>query len=264
LFEADLPENYEIEVFLVDDGSTDGSGEDVKKEFPQVNIIKGNGNLFWAGGMRLAWQEALKEDLDFYLLLNDDTILYPHALNLLMAAHNYAMEKFHQGGIYVGSTNDPKTKEFTYGGHKLLNRISVKSKAIKPQDNMIQTCDFANANIMLVSKNIVESIGILSNKFTHLLADYDYTLTANKKGFPILVCSDYCGTCADDHDKNWLSGNYSVSERMKYLFNSKHLAYHEYLYYIKRHFPLYLPIAFAKLWAKTLFPAIWDNLKKNK
>ena len=262
LFAAVLLSDHHLSVFLVDDGSTDGTGEAVKKKFPQVNVIQGDGNLFWAGGMRLAWKEALKEHFDFYLLLNDDTILYPHAINLLIAAHIYTIEKFNRGGIYVGGTNDPVTKEFSYGGHKLLSKISPKLKPVKPQDGIIKSCDLANANILLVSNNVVESIGILSDKFTHSVADYDYTLTANRKGFPLLVCSDYCGACSDEHGKNWLPGNYPVSERIKYLRSPKHLAYKEYLFYIKHQFPFYYPIAFLKLWAKTLFPSIWDNFKK--
>ena len=35
-------------VYLVDDASTDGTSEAIKQNFPQVNIIQGNGNLFWS------------------------------------------------------------------------------------------------------------------------------------------------------------------------------------------------------------------------
>ena len=44
LYNCDLPENHELEVFLVDDGSIDGTGEAVKNNFQQVNVIEGNGN----------------------------------------------------------------------------------------------------------------------------------------------------------------------------------------------------------------------------
>ena len=49
-----------VEIYLVDDNSTDGTGEAVKTEFPNVNVFKGSGDLFWAGGMRYAWREAIK------------------------------------------------------------------------------------------------------------------------------------------------------------------------------------------------------------
>lgn len=52
---------YFIEVFLVDDSSTDGTSEGVKDLFPNVNIIKGDGNLFWSRGMQLAWKIAIEK-----------------------------------------------------------------------------------------------------------------------------------------------------------------------------------------------------------
>ena len=262
LFDAPLPFGHSLSVFLVDDGSTDGTAESVKRKYPKVNIIKGSGNLFWAGGMRIAWLEALKKNHDGYLLLNDDTILFPNVLTDLLNTHNYSLENYNQGGIYIGTTNDPYTNEYTYGGRNIVNGITGKSNVVKPQSKVIQRCDFANCNILFVSKNVIDTIGILSNKFTHFLADYDYTLTASKQGIPVLVCSNYCGTCIDDHGNNWLSGNHPLTERIKYLKSPKHLAYHEYLLFIKRHFPFYWPISFIKLWARTLFPSIWDKFKK--
>ena len=55
-----LNSDYLIEVFLVDDASTDGTAAAIKDKFPLVNIIQGNGYLFWNQGMRLAWKTATK------------------------------------------------------------------------------------------------------------------------------------------------------------------------------------------------------------
>ncbi|MCB0846867.1 MAG: glycosyltransferase, partial [Bacteroidetes bacterium] len=34
-----INENFSLDIFLVDDGSTDGTAQEVEKQFPQVNII---------------------------------------------------------------------------------------------------------------------------------------------------------------------------------------------------------------------------------
>jgi glycosyltransferase involved in cell wall biosynthesis len=74
-----------VDVFLVDDGSRDGTAQTIREKFPQVAIAHGPGNLFWAGGMRLAWRTAVQaRKYDAYLLLNDDTLLRPDALRSLM------------------------------------------------------------------------------------------------------------------------------------------------------------------------------------
>ena len=61
LFQCYLPSDFVLDVFLVDDGSTDGTAELVTEKFPKVIIIHGDGNLFWNRGMHLAWSYASKK-----------------------------------------------------------------------------------------------------------------------------------------------------------------------------------------------------------
>ena len=74
-----------IGTYVVDDGSEDGTSEAVLQTIPETHLIAGSGNLYWGGGMRLAFKEAMKDGWDFYLLLNDDVILKPSAIEILLA-----------------------------------------------------------------------------------------------------------------------------------------------------------------------------------
>ena len=73
LYEQTALDRVVLSVYLVDDGSSDGTGEQVHERFPDVNVLKGDGSLFWNGGMHRAFGEALKVGFDYYLWLNDDT-----------------------------------------------------------------------------------------------------------------------------------------------------------------------------------------------
>jgi GT2 family glycosyltransferase len=261
LYKQDPKPDVNFDIYLVDDSSPDHTGQLIQERFPQVKVIFGNGSLFWVGGMRLAWEEALKSGYDGYLLINDDVLMTQTMFASLLETHKYSLEKYKQGGIYIGSTKDPDTDKLSYGGRTLLNKLTGKSVLKEPDPAKPVECDFAHANILLVMKNVVTKIGILNQNFTQRLADYDYTLKARKNGFPLLISSMYCGICKDDHGKNWLSSEYSLSDRISYLKNPKYLAYEEYLLFMKWHFPYYRPIAFTKLWMKTLFPSIWNKLK---
>jgi GT2 family glycosyltransferase len=84
LFKQTLTSEIALSVYLVDDGSTDGTSEGVQQKYPQVKLFSGDGNLFWNGGMRIAFSEAMKDEPDYYLWLNDDTVLAPEALNTLL------------------------------------------------------------------------------------------------------------------------------------------------------------------------------------
>ena len=63
LFHAqEVQGDVELTVFLTDDGCTDGTADAVRTSFPEkdIHILQGNGQLYWAGGMRLAWKAAME------------------------------------------------------------------------------------------------------------------------------------------------------------------------------------------------------------
>lgn len=254
-----IPENTEFGVFLTDDNSSDGTRSAVAKAYPSVNIFKGSGNLFWAGGMRNSWREALKTGPDYFLLLNDDTRLQKYAVRELLKY--YELHGTSPHAIAIGSTLDAANNEISYGGRKLYQQHKVQSYSAFSETEYIE-CDLANANIMLVPREIVERIGILSERYTHSIADFDYTLRAKKAGFKAVLIPGVLGNCVDDHGNNWKSAAVSLKDRIRYLKSPKGLAYKEYMEFIKIHFPSHVPEAFVKLWLKTLFPVLWDKFKR--
>ncbi len=262
LKDQQLPEDVILKVFLTDDASADGTADAVKNTFPDTKIFNGNGSMFWAGGMRNTWRQALTSNADYYLLLNDDTLLKNTAVFSLLQCSNYAKSKSLKSAICVGSTADDETGEISYGGRKLSSQKSWDGGSFVYSETEYVNCDVANANILLVPAEIVKDIGILSDKFTHGLADYDYTLKAKRAGYGLLIAPGFLGTCIDDHGNNWKSANTTLKERIAYLKSPKGLAYKEFLGFIKEHFPKSYPAAFIKLWLKTLFPFIWDKFKK--
>ena len=262
-FSANKPSGYIFDVFLVDDGSIDGTGDEVKIIFPDVYVIEGNGVLFWAGGMRLAWETAIKHDkYHAYLLLNDDVILHVDFISTLVETDKFALKKNGRTGIYSASTIDPITKKITYGAYKIkTNHVVVRNKLLNPLEKP-QKCELTNANILWISKETVNEIGVFDKRYTHGLADFDYSLQAIKKDIPVYLTPDIGGFCIHDHGVNWKSNDEPLKKRIAYLKSPKGLAYNEYLYYIRKHFPLFLPYSFITLWLKTLFPILWDKFKK--
>ena len=255
-----------FDIYLVDDNSADGTSQAVNKYFPAVIITKGSGDLFWAGGMRLAWENALasNNDYDSFLLLNDDVILAENFIVQLIQTHEFCLKNKGQSGIYVCSTIDPGNSKISYGGVLITNKgIRVKKSLINPSDVPV-SCSMANANILMVTKAVVKNIGIFDSKYKQQFADYDYTFTASERGIPLLVCPGIGGYCVDDHGNNWLSANSSLKDRIKFLYSPKGLGNKEQLYYLKKNFKYQFPYYFSMLWLKTIFPFFWDKLKKTR
>lgn len=252
---------YSFEIFIVDGGSSDNTPSFIKEKFPEVHLKICNG-LFWAEGMREAWKLSETYGIfDYFLLLNDDTNLYPIAIDELIKADKYSLETKGKSGIYVGSTCDPETKKYTYGGIK-LKQWGKRAGTILVPNGTYQQCDLANANILMISRTVYNVLGSFSNEYTHGIADFDYSLSAVKAGFPVWVLPFYCGECQNDHGPSWLPQGSTLKQRIKYLYSPKGLAYKQQLHYIRKFFPSEYNEMKIKLWLKTLFPFIWTYLKK--
>ena len=163
------------DVYLTDDGSKDGTSEAVKKQYPNVQIIKGKGDLFWSRGMYTAWKKALEKKYDFYLWLNDDIEVYPYFLEELLKCYQLS----NTNCIVSGIIEDEKREKILYGGSDSDKKIIIPNG--EPQD-----ITFMNGNVVLVPQNVVDSIGIIDPIYHHDLGDVDYGLTARKAGIKVV------------------------------------------------------------------------------
>lgn len=257
-----IRDNCNVDTYLLDDNSTDGTANYVETNFPFVHVVKGSGSLFWAGGMRTLWEYIVKKrEYDFYLLFNDDIELADGAIDRLISAY-YQAEGV--GNIILGTVTDYYGQTITYGGQKIYNRITGDTTTIIPDPQKLIPCEIGNANVMLVDGSTVNRIGILSGSYTHGIADFDYTLTAVENGLNVYVAPGYYGKCDNDHGVSWLSQSTPLKKRIEYLYSPKGLAYKQHMLYVKKHFPLSVPLTHIKLWVKTLFPIMYDVFKKEE
>jgi GT2 family glycosyltransferase len=250
LFNCIFPKKHTIDAYLVNDGCTDGTPEMIKEKFPQVRIIQGDGNLFWNRGMHLAWETAAKtQDYDYYLWLNDDTVIYPHAIEkLIICSQNENNQK-----IITGSTcsSDDKNK-ITYGG-KLLKKGTVKPNGQK------QHCDYFNGNIVLIPKYVYEFVGKNDRLFHHALGDFDYGLRAKKSGIESIIAPSVLGECDEHKDLlAWCNPKTPILKRLKLHYTP--LGNHpvEFFKYEKRHNGLLMAcFHFCTSHLRVLIPELW-------
>ena len=68
----------DFKIIICDDGSSDGTCDIIRERYSEVIVLKGNGNLWWAGGTNQCIQKALQmsnSDNDYIFTLNNDTEL---------------------------------------------------------------------------------------------------------------------------------------------------------------------------------------------
>jgi GT2 family glycosyltransferase len=195
----------DIDVYLVDDGSSDGTSESVRALWDEVILIRGNnGDLWWNGGMRLAWKTAKAADAryDYYLWLNDDVFLTTGALKRLLDDMKSVQKDRAQAVIVVGATKDPATGCVNYGGLAIRNpRRPLRMAVIEPTGS-VQPCDTMSGNCVLISRAAEKAVGNLREDFKHIFGDLDYGLRAKRSGVLLYASSSLVGTCANNSTKN--------------------------------------------------------------
>jgi GT2 family glycosyltransferase len=244
--------DYTIEVFLVDDASTDGTTEAINFQFSTVKIINGDGSLYWNRGMHLAWETAAKtKDYDYYLWLNDDTFLFENAVKMLLNDAQLSNNK----SVICGSTLSLETNTISYGG------FSKDSKMVIPNGEL-QEVFAINGNCVLIPKYVFKTIGILDKRFVHAIGDLEYGLRVRKNDLTSFVAEDFIGSCEGNEKLPlWCSPSVSLNKRIQNLYSPLGNS-HPYYYYIfekeyygvmraiKHFFTIHLRLLFPKLWLR--------------
>ena len=230
-------QDLETTVYLVDDGCTDGTGDAVRTHFPQVKLLQGNGSLYWVGGMRLAFDTALKVGFDAYVWLNDDTILYADALARLATSADQWMADA-KPAIVAGSVCSPVTGHHTYGGFVRRSRgPALYFDKLEPHPLVALPCDTMNGNFTLIPRIVAETIGNIEQRFRQQFGDVDYGLRAGNAGFSIVLAPGYVGECSENSlAGTWRDQRASFTKRWRQLVSPKGVPVAEWLLYTKRHY----------------------------
>lgn len=197
-----------FDVYLVDDGSTDGTSEMIISEFPQVNLIMGDGNLFWNRGMALAWETAAKSNYDYYIWLNDDVILYKNAFKEVFNCSKLKDDK----AIISGVIENHKRDKIIYGGYDSKRKLVQPNGEMKIITNM-------NGNFVLIPKFVYLKLGILDKLFHHDLGDVDYGLRANKIGLKVFSTRVPIAEGETNDISRQRLNNSNILNRFKWLFS---------------------------------------------
>lgn len=230
-------------VYLVDDGSGDGTGDAVRAEFSNVTIIPGDGTLFWNGGMRRAWQVALADRPDYYMWWNDDLQLQPGSVIKLLAEQNALEAKYGGKVIAVGKIVDPLSKVVTYGAYVRSSTISKLS--FKRAAGGEEGCTTMNGNCVLIPALAVHDVGILSGRYRHSAGDVDFGLRAVRKGYHIFQSDEPVGFGAANRtlysDQN---SRASFKDIMYVMTHPKAVPLSEWLYFCRSHGGWMWPVNF--------------------
>ncbi len=190
---------FELFVVVVDNGSKERF--EVKREYSfNLKILYSEDNLGFSGGQNYGIKYALKENADFIVVLNNDTVTDENLIVELLGSfddpkigvvcpkiyfakgYEYHKDRYAEKDLgkifwYAGGVIDWKN---VFGNHRGVDEVD------KGQYNLREEIEVATGCCMMVGREIFEKVGMFDENFFLYYEDADLSMRLKKQGFKII------------------------------------------------------------------------------
>ena len=170
------------ELIVIDNGSKENEAVLLQELFPDIQTIRSNQNLGFAGGNNLGIEQAKGKYLFF---LNNDVVLKDDSLLLLFETLNSNPQL---AGVSpkILFADDPQSIQFA--GYTPLSRITLRNKLIgyqeqdKGQYNIPHNTPYLHGAAMCIRKDVIEAIGVMPEIYFLYYEELDWCTQITSKG----------------------------------------------------------------------------------
>lgn len=182
-----------IQVVVVDNGSTDGSYEELLERWgnhKQVHVIAMNQNAGFSAANNAGIVWSVQHNIHTFLLLNNDTEIEPYAIEKMWECQRK------NGGMITPKIlyADRRKKIWSAGGTFSAIIQKASHRGINQEDvgqyDKDEKVSFANGCAMFLSKEVTDKIGLLDEGYFLYYEDTEFSIRANENKIPIWYCSD--------------------------------------------------------------------------
>lgn len=176
-----------LNILIVDDGSTDGTSDAIKLEFPDVEIIEGDGTLWYTEGTNRGLRAALAHDPDFILACNNDSIFDRHAIERLVTCARKVPNSV-VGALLLDWSRPHKVFQVApkwdlwRGGNRHWVHQTVWTVPDKPWE-----VEMIVGNCVLYPADAVRKAGLMDSKRFPQYGDAEYTPRLRRMGYRMLI-----------------------------------------------------------------------------
>lgn len=191
---------FNLEVIVVDNGSTDDSVEEIRKQCQDVKILRNEKNLGFAEGNNVGIKYALENGADYVMVLNNDTQVDKNLITELLKAmeqnktigiagpkiyfakgfeyHRHRYKETELGKViwYAGGIIDWRN---VYAFHRGVDEVDYG------QYDKAEETDFVSGCCMIVRREVFEKIGFFDPKYFLYFEDNDFCQRAKKASFKV-------------------------------------------------------------------------------
>ena len=175
--------NYTI--LVIDNDSSDGSGELVKNDYPDIEYLQLKQNYGFAVGYNRCFEYLRDKKSNYILLLNNDTEVAPGILtSFIKAVDHYGSQHIYGAKIYYHHNS----KKIWYAGGKINMKFGcISHRGIRQMDSNeysfpMQT-DYVTGCCLFLSMKTINHLEGFDEQFNMYGEDVDLCLRAKRKGY---------------------------------------------------------------------------------
>lgn len=177
-----------VKVYIVDDGSNDGTTDAVRKAFPEVTLVAGDGTLHYAAGTNRGIEAALKTNPEFVVTANDDAVFHEQFLQRLIETADGNPRSVI--GAMLLLWDRPHTVfqvdfrwSTLHGGWSQPNEPNIFDLPRNPFE-----VEGLAGNCVLIPTNAIRECGLMDEKrFPHGWGDIQYFVRMRRHGWKLMV-----------------------------------------------------------------------------
>lgn len=167
-----LSSSISTKVFIIDNGSIDGTQDFISKEYPEVIFVQSKGNLGFGKANNIGLQYALEQGFDYVYLLNQDAWVMPDTIQRLVDCHN----RNPQFGILSPFQLEANMKNLDLNFNKICAEcVDLINDLYLDQLKDVYSVDTVMAAHWLISRECLLKVGGFSPTFPHYGEDVNYT-----------------------------------------------------------------------------------------
>jgi GT2 family glycosyltransferase len=177
-----------VHTIIVDDGSKDGTGEAIREQFPEVEVIRGDGTLHYTGGTNRGIEAALEKNPDYVLAINNDSIFDEQFLQRMIKCAEESPRTVVGALLLLW---DCPHKVFQIGSHWRTwyggwqPRLQLTAFDV-PQHPF--EVEIIVGNCVLYPVAAIREVGLMNAKrFPYGFGDIEYTPRMRRKGWRLLI-----------------------------------------------------------------------------
>lgn len=177
----------DVHTIIVDDGSTDGTSEAIQEQFPDVEIVEGDGNLWFTAATNRGISAALKHLPDYIVTINDDEVFDPQFLHRMIATAR-ANPRSVIGGLLLLWDEPHKVFQIApkwdtwAGGYRHFVQQTVWTVPEKAWE-----VELIVGNCVLFPADAIRECGLMNeDRFPHY-GDAEYTPRMRRMGWRLLI-----------------------------------------------------------------------------